>query len=53
MSLALVSTILQSQYNGMPNPLGIGEDNFSPTPDSSFLDRVEILQGVSAKDLGR
>lgn len=38
---------LQSQYDGMPNPLGIGEDNFAPSPDSSMLDRVEILQGAS------
>lgn len=38
---------LQSQYDGMPNPLGIGEDNFGPSPDSAFLDRVEILQGAA------
>lgn len=43
---------LQSQYDGMPNPLGIGEDNFSPSPDSSFLDRVEILQGAAGLTSG-
>lgn len=43
---------LQSQYDGMPNPLGIGEDNFSPSPDSAFLDRVEILQGASGLTSG-
>ncbi len=43
---------LQSQYDGMPNPLGIGEDNFSPSPDSAFLDRVEILQGAAGLTSG-
>lgn len=38
---------LQSQYDGMPNPIGIGENNRSATPDTAFLDKVEILQGAS------
>lgn len=38
---------LQSQYDGIPNPIGIGEGNQNPSPDSAFLDRVEILHGAS------
>ena len=38
---------LQSQYDGIPNPIGIGEDNRGPSPDTAFLDKVEILQGAS------
>jgi len=39
--------ITQSQYDGIPNPIGIGESNTGPSPDTAFLDRVEILQGAS------
>lgn len=38
---------LQMQYDGMMNPIGIGENNISPAPDSAFLDRVEVLQGAA------
>lgn len=38
---------LQNQYDGMPNPIGIGENNRGPSPDTAFLDKVEILQGAS------
>lgn len=38
---------LQSQYDGMPNPIGIGENNRGAPPDTAFLDKVEILQGAS------
>lgn len=38
---------LQMQYDGMMNPIGIGERNGSPSPDSAFLDRVDVLQGAS------
>lgn len=38
---------LQSQFDGIPNPIGIGESNRGPTPDTAFLDKVEILQGAS------
>ncbi len=39
--------MLQSQYDGLPNPVGIGESNRGPVPDTAFLDKVEILQGAS------
>lgn len=38
---------MQTQFDGVPNPWGIGESNRGPSPDSAFLDRVEILQGAS------
>ncbi len=38
---------LQSQYDGMANPIGISNDNKSPIVDSAFLDRMEVLQGAS------
>jgi len=38
---------LQSQYDGVPNPIGISESNRAPVIDNAFLDRVEILQGPS------
>ncbi len=38
---------LQSQFDGIPNPIGIGESNRGPAPDTAFLDKVEILQGAS------
>ncbi|QQB32587.1 TonB-dependent siderophore receptor [Achromobacter deleyi] len=38
---------LQMQYDGMMNPIGIGENNISPAPDSAYLDRVEVLQGAA------
>lgn len=41
------SFALQTQYDGMMNPIGIGEGNRNPSPDSAFLDRVEILQGAA------
>lgn len=38
---------LQSQYDGLPNPLGIGNVNSLALVDNAFLDRVEVLQGAS------
>jgi len=38
---------LQSSYDGIPNPIGIGEGNRGPSPETAFLDKVEILQGAS------
>lgn len=38
---------LQSQYDGIPNPIGISESNRAPQIDNAFLDRVELLQGPS------
>lgn len=38
---------LQSQFDGIPNPLGLGEYNRGPAPDTAFLDKVEILQGAN------
>lgn len=38
---------LQSQYDGLPNPIGLSENNYNPAPDTAFLDKVEILQGAS------
>lgn len=38
---------MQTQYDGLPNPIGIGNDNRNPSPDSAFLDRVEIQQGAA------
>lgn len=37
---------LQNQYDGIPNPIGIGEYNSGPVPDTAFLDKVAILQGA-------
>ncbi len=39
--------LAQSQYDGIPNPIGIGDGNRAATPDTAFLDKVEILQGAS------
>jgi|JI8StandDraft_1071087.scaffolds.fasta_scaffold10568_2 outer membrane receptor for ferric coprogen and ferric-rhodotorulic acid len=38
---------MQSQYDGIPNPIGIGESNQNPQVDNVFLDRVEVLQGAA------
>ncbi len=38
---------LQSQYDGIPNPIGISQNNINPQIDNAFLDRVEVLQGPS------
>lgn len=38
---------LQMQYDGIANPAGIGSSNMNASPDSAFLDHVEILQGAS------
>ena len=38
---------VQSQYDGIPNPLGISQSNIAPPPDSALLDHVEIIQGAS------
>jgi outer membrane receptor for ferric coprogen and ferric-rhodotorulic acid len=38
---------LQSQYDGVANPIGISESNKNPQIENAFLDRVEILQGAS------
>lgn len=37
----------RSQYDGMPNPVGISESNRSPLIDSAFLDRIEFVHGAS------
>lgn len=37
----------RAQYDGMPNPVGIGESNRSPLIDSAFLDRIEVIQGAA------
>lgn len=39
--------LLQSQYDGIPNPIGIGGNDRAASPDTAFLDKVEILQGSS------
>lgn len=39
--------LLQSQYDGMPNPVGISTSNNNPQIDNAFLDRVEVLQGAA------
>lgn len=39
--------LLQAQFDGVPNPVGISESNRNPPIDSAFLDRVEVLQGAS------
>lgn len=38
---------MQSQYDGMVNPIGIGHGARMPSPDSAFLDHVEVLQGAA------
>lgn len=38
---------VQTQYDGLPNPIGISESNRIPSPDSAFFDRVEIQQGAA------
>lgn len=38
---------MQSQYDGIPNPWGISEQNRNPSPDSAILDHVEVVQGAS------
>jgi outer-membrane receptor for ferric coprogen and ferric-rhodotorulic acid len=43
---------LQTQYDGIPNPIGISTSNRSPVFDSAFLDRVEVLQGASGLTSG-
>lgn len=43
---------LQSQYDGVPNPIGMSESNRNPRIDSAFLDRVDILQGASGLTSG-
>lgn len=39
--------LLQSQYDGIPNPIGIGMNDRVASPDTAFFDKVEILQGAS------
>lgn len=38
---------LQTEYDGIPNPIGIGSGNQNPSPDSAFLDRLEVVHGAS------
>lgn len=38
---------LQTQYDGVNNPLGIGSLTNGSTPDSAFLDHIEVLQGAN------
>jgi len=38
---------MQSQYDGVPNPIGISNSNTNPQIDNAFLDRVEVLQGAA------
>lgn len=37
---------LQVQYDGIPNPVGVGGRGYGDT-DAAFLDRVEVLHGAS------
>ncbi|MFT3803148.1 MAG: TonB-dependent siderophore receptor [Burkholderiaceae bacterium] len=37
----------QTQYDGVPNPIGISQNSNGPSIDTAFLDRVDILQGAS------
>ena len=37
---------MQLQYDGVANPSGISND-YSPSIDSAFIDRVEVLQGAA------
>jgi outer membrane receptor for ferric coprogen and ferric-rhodotorulic acid len=43
---------LQSQYDGIPNPIGISNANRNPQIDSAFLDRVDIIQGAAGLTTG-
>lgn len=38
---------MQTQYDGVPNPIGISQSNRNPLIDTAFLDRVEVLQGAA------
>ena len=38
---------MQTQYDGVPNPIGISQANRNPLIDTAFLDRVEVLQGAA------
>jgi len=38
---------MQTQYDGIPNPIGISNNNTNPQIDNAFLDRVETLQGAA------
>lgn len=38
---------LQSQFDGVPNPIGISNNNRNPQIDNAFIDRVEVLQGAA------
>ncbi|ODU59905.1 MAG: hypothetical protein ABT02_08315 [Comamonadaceae bacterium SCN 68-20] len=38
---------MQSQYDGVPNPGGISNNNRNPQIDNAFLDRVETVQGAA------
>ncbi len=36
---------MEAQYDGVSNPVGIGNSNRNPRLDTAFYDRIEILQG--------
>lgn len=38
---------MQSQYDGIPNPIGISTSNTNPQIENTFLDRVETVQGAA------
>lgn len=43
---------LQTQYDGVPNPIGISQSNRNPLIDTAFLDRVEVVQGAAGLTAG-
>ncbi|WP_319796663.1 TonB-dependent siderophore receptor [Nitrobacter sp.] len=38
---------MQSQFDGVPNPIGISTNGRNPQIDNAFIDRVEVLQGAA------
>lgn len=37
--------MMEAQYDGLPNPVGIGSSNRNPRIDNAFYDRIEVLMG--------
>lgn len=44
--------VMQSQYDGIPNPIGISNNSRSPQIDNAFIDRVEVQQGAAGLMMG-
>ena len=38
---------MQSQFDGIPNPIGLSNNSRNPQIDNAFIDRAEVLQGAA------